>query len=142
MCAGLWHAGGSARARLGRRRNRTRARAWVARGWVRAVQSRRPPASARRLFRAALRAGGLGASDGALAESAAAWMELLRAAAQAEEKFPGITSAEWWELALEFYSEEKQTEDRPADAVELLGWLELLWEDAPHLVVAGLNDGR
>lgn len=26
-------------------------------------------------------------------------------------------------------------------AMELQGWLELLWEDAPHLVVAGMSDG-
>jgi ATP-dependent helicase/nuclease subunit B len=32
-------------------------------------------------------------------------------------------------------------EDRPALAIEMQGWLELLWEDAPHLIVAGLNDG-
>lgn len=31
--------------------------------------------------------------------------------------------------------------DKPAGALELQGWLELVWEDAPHLVVAGLNDG-
>jgi ATP-dependent helicase/nuclease subunit B len=31
--------------------------------------------------------------------------------------------------------------ERPADAVDLNGWLELPWEDAPHLIVAGLNDG-
>ena len=29
-----------------------------------------------------------------------------------------------------------------AGALELQGWLELLWEDAPHLAIAGLNDGR
>jgi len=31
--------------------------------------------------------------------------------------------------------------ERPTGAVDLLGWLELSWEDAPHLVVAGMNDG-
>jgi ATP-dependent helicase/nuclease subunit B len=31
--------------------------------------------------------------------------------------------------------------EKPEGAVELLGWLELLWEDAPHLVVGGMNDG-
>ncbi len=34
------------------------------------------------------------------------------------------------------------TEEKPDGAVELQGWLELLFEDAPHLVVAGFNDGR
>ncbi|MFP4673676.1 MAG: PD-(D/E)XK nuclease family protein [Opitutales bacterium] len=31
---------------------------------------------------------------------------------------------------------------RPTEAHDLLGWLELLWNDAPHLVLAGLNEGR
>lgn len=30
----------------------------------------------------------------------------------------------------------------PAESVALRGWLELLWEDAPCLVIAGLNEGR
>jgi ATP-dependent helicase/nuclease subunit B len=32
--------------------------------------------------------------------------------------------------------------DRPRDAHDLLGWLELLWNDAPHLILAGLNEGK
>lgn len=32
--------------------------------------------------------------------------------------------------------------ERPAEACDLNGWLELLWEDAPSLIVAGLNDGK
>src|SRR6185369_2108341 len=39
-------------------------------------------------------------SDGELAESAAAWMEMLRVAATAAEKFPGVATAEWWDLTL------------------------------------------
>lgn len=31
--------------------------------------------------------------------------------------------------------------DRPPGAHNLLGWLELLWNDAPHLILAGLNEG-
>src|SRR5690606_26051835 len=45
-------------------------------------------------------------------------------------------------VALRLYGEGVRYEDKRAGAVELLGWLELLWEDAPHLVVAGFNDGR
>jgi ATP-dependent helicase/nuclease subunit B len=77
----------------------------------------------------------------ALAESAAAWMEVLREAGEARRNFPGLTAAEWWELTLAHYGESLRFEPRPAGAVDLLGWLELLWEDAPHLVVTGLNDG-
>ena len=81
-------------------------------------------------------------ADGALAESAEAWMEILRGAAAAAEKFPDLTSAEWWELALARFGESVRFDPRLPGAVDLLGWLELLWEDAPHLVVTGLNDGR
>ena len=31
--------------------------------------------------------------------------------------------------------------ERPADTIDLQGWLELAWEDAPHLIVAGANEG-
>ncbi len=34
------------------------------------------------------------------------------------------------------------TEAKKTGAIELLGWLELLWDDAPHLIVTGMNDGR
>lgn len=44
-------------------------------------------------------------------------------------------------LLLEQVGETPLSEDRPPLAIELQGWLELLWEDAPHLILAGLNDG-
>jgi ATP-dependent helicase/nuclease subunit B len=34
-----------------------------------------------------------------------------------------------------------QTADRPAGAVDLLGWLELAWEDAPAILLADMNEG-
>lgn len=82
------------------------------------------------------------AGDSALAESAEAWMEVLREAGEAQRDFSDLTTAEWWELVLAKFGEGLRFEARPAGAVDLLGWLELLWEDAPHLVVTGLNDGR
>ncbi len=82
------------------------------------------------------------AGDSALAESAEAWTEVLREAGRARRDFSGLTTAEWWELALTQFGESLRFDSRPAGAVDLLGWLELLWEDAPHLVVTGLNDGR
>ena len=82
------------------------------------------------------------ASDSVLAESAGAWMEVLREAEGVRRDFPGLSHAEWWELALAQFGESLRFAARPAGAVDLLGWLELLWEDAPHLVVTGLNDGR
>ena len=77
-----------------------------------------------------------------LAESAEAWTEILREASAAQAYFPGLTPGEWWELVLAQFGDSLHFETRPAGALDLLGWLELLWEDAPHLVVAGLNDGR
>jgi ATP-dependent helicase/nuclease subunit B len=81
------------------------------------------------------------AGDPALAESAEAWMDVLREAAAAQPDFPGLSNGEWWELVLARFGEGLRFDARPAGAVDLLGWLELLWEDAPHLVVTGLNDG-
>ena len=82
------------------------------------------------------------AGDSAFAESAEAWMDVLREAAAARPHFSDLTNAEWWELALTQFGESLRFDARPPGAVDLLGWLELLWEDAPHLVVTGLNDGR
>jgi ATP-dependent helicase/nuclease subunit B len=82
------------------------------------------------------------AADSPLAESAEAWRDTLAEAGAALEKFPGASPDEGWELALEAFAAARRVEDKPAGALELNGWLELLWENAPHLVVAGLNDGR
>ena len=81
------------------------------------------------------------AGDSALAESAEVWMEVLREAGEARRNFPELTTADWWDLVLARFGESLRFEARQAGAVDLLGWLELLWEDAPHLVVTGLNDG-
>ncbi|MFN0125877.1 MAG: PD-(D/E)XK nuclease family protein [Verrucomicrobiales bacterium] len=32
--------------------------------------------------------------------------------------------------------------DRAAEAVDVNGWLEIAWDPAPHVIVAGMNDGR
>ncbi|HEY5552262.1 MAG TPA: PD-(D/E)XK nuclease family protein, partial [Opitutaceae bacterium] len=53
----------------------------------------------------------------------------------------GIDADEGWELTLASLSHSRVFEEKPAGALEILGWLELLWEDAPHVVVAGLNEG-
>ena len=79
--------------------------------------------------------------DARFEEEAAAWMDTVRACAEAEVNFPGLARSDWWELALRLYGEGLRTEEKPAGAVELQGWLELPWENAPHLVVAGMNDG-
>ena len=80
-------------------------------------------------------------ADALAAEAVEMWTETMREVRTATANFAGVTNAEWWEVALRIYGETKRTDEKPVGAVELQGWLELLWEDAPHLVVAGLNDG-
>ncbi len=81
------------------------------------------------------------APDAQAAEAAEAWAEVMRACQAAAARFGGIDTAEWWDVALRLYRETTRTDEKSAGALELQGWLELLWEDAPHLAVAGLNDG-
>lgn len=78
---------------------------------------------------------------GRLREDARAWTETVCECAAAAERFGGLAPSEAWELALRIFGESLGTGEKPADAYELQGWLELLFEDAPHLVIAGLNDG-
>jgi ATP-dependent helicase/nuclease subunit B len=80
-------------------------------------------------------------NDARLGDSATAWMEILRECAAAGARFTGLAKIEWWDLALQLFGESMRTEDKPAGALEIQGVLELLFEDAPHLAVAGFNDG-
>jgi len=64
--------------------------------------------------------------------------ELSAVAANAGVK---LSDSEQLTLAIRLLSQVRLSAERPPAALELQGWLELLWEDAPHLVVAGLNDG-
>lgn len=52
-----------------------------------------------------------------------------------------VETDEAWELALATLGRTRVFDEKPAGAIEILGWLELLWEDAPHIVVAGMNEG-
>ncbi len=79
--------------------------------------------------------------DAALQDAAKAWTSVLRDCAAAARHFTTLAGNEWRELALQLFGESRRTEDKPTGAIELQGWLELLFEDAPHLVVAGFNDG-
>jgi ATP-dependent helicase/nuclease subunit B len=80
-------------------------------------------------------------NDQRFEDSATAWMEIVRECASAGARFPGLAKIDWWDLALPLFGESMCTEDKPAGALELQGVLELLFEDAPHLAVAGFNDG-
>lgn len=80
-------------------------------------------------------------ADALAAQAAGVWAEVMSEVRAVAEKFDHVTNAEWWDVALQIYAESTRTDEKPPGAVELQGWLELLWDDAPHLVVAGLNDG-
>ncbi len=81
------------------------------------------------------------ADDARTVDAAEAWRGFAREVGLAAGKFGGLTPDEGWQLALGLFAESRRTEEKPAGALDLQGWLELLWEDAPHLVVAGVNNG-
>lgn len=57
--------------------------------------------------------------------------------------FPGeLSAANRLELLLLVLEEQVFYPERGARDIDLQGWLELLWEDALHLVVTGMNDGK
>ena len=81
------------------------------------------------------------AEDAHAVEAAQAWGEVLTELDVAAKRFPALAPAEIWELALRAFGDSPCFDEKPAGAVELQGWLELLWDDVPHLIVAGFNDG-
>jgi len=57
--------------------------------------------------------------------------------------FPSaLSSGSRLELLLRVLEEQVFYPERAARDIDLQGWLELLWEDAPHLIVTGMNDGK
>lgn len=51
-----------------------------------------------------------------------------------------LEAHECCELLLEMLAQERYTRERPAGAIDLEGWLELSWNDAPLLILTGMND--
>jgi len=86
------------------------------------------------------------AADAEWVAAAEGWVKCVREVAEAAPLCAALHGGEsreaLLELALERYARERVFDEKPVDAVELQGWLELIWEDAPHLVVAGLNEGK
>ncbi|MBL9209200.1 MAG: PD-(D/E)XK nuclease family protein [Opitutaceae bacterium] len=80
-------------------------------------------------------------ADSRAIAAAEVWREVMRQCEAARELFPGGETGDWWDIALRLFGDSRQSEEKEAGALELQGWLELPWEDAPHLMVAGLNDG-
>ncbi|WP_221030628.1 PD-(D/E)XK nuclease family protein [Actomonas aquatica] len=77
----------------------------------------------------------------ALAEAARHWVETVEAWEAAGGLVDGLSRAEQWRLAVQGFGEGARFAPKPADALELGGWLELLWADAERVVVAGVNEG-
>jgi ATP-dependent helicase/nuclease subunit B len=73
--------------------------------------------------------------------AAEVWREVMRQCESARESFPDWAANDWWDIALRLFGDSRQSEEKATGALELQGWLELPWEDAPHLIVAGLNEG-
>ncbi len=48
--------------------------------------------------------------------------------------------ADGLDLVLALLGDKRVEVERPDEAVDLLGWLELAWEDAPYLVLTGMNE--
>jgi ATP-dependent helicase/nuclease subunit B len=58
-----------------------------------------------------------------------------------ESLMAGIPTADLLILLLDHLKSGVCMTPKQPDSVELPGWLELLWEDVPHLIVTGMNDG-
>ncbi len=82
------------------------------------------------------------AGDGIVAQGAQRWVDVVSRVEKAGAMLPGLSAAESWRLALEGFAEGTRFGSRIAGAIELGGWLEVLWADAPRLILAGANEGR
>ena len=52
-----------------------------------------------------------------------------------------VRTSELLTLLLTHLQSGVHTREKQPNAIELPGWLELLWEDVPHLLIVGMNDG-
>lgn len=75
-------------------------------------------------------------------ERAEAVRKLIAEVNTAENAYPQLTADLARSLVQQGLRKSKVHPDRPRDAHDLLGWLELLWNDAPQLVLAGVNEGK
>ena len=71
-----------------------------------------------------------------------AWQDALDSVERGATAFlPGLPAADRLELAASLVRETRLYTPHPEEAHALHGWLELPWQDAPDLVIAGLNEG-
>jgi ATP-dependent helicase/nuclease subunit B len=82
------------------------------------------------------------ADEEGVIDSAKAWAEVMSEVVDAISAGFKCEDEELIELSLVLYAESIRYLEKPPGAIELQGWLELLWEDSPHVLVAGFNDGR
>ena len=72
-----------------------------------------------------------------LAEAICHWLQLL---AETENKFSDLPKSFAYTTLEHNLRNSRVYPTRPQQAHDLLGWLELLWNDAPHLILVGLNE--
>jgi ATP-dependent helicase/nuclease subunit B len=73
-------------------------------------------------------------------DSADAIRQKLEASVTTDEHFTKLPTDYSREAFRQSLGKGKVYPDRPKEAHDLLGWLELLWNDAPYLILAGLNE--
>jgi ATP-dependent helicase/nuclease subunit B len=81
-------------------------------------------------------------ADAAFAESAQKLRDVLLAHTEVESRHPDAPPALWPLLLRASLATEQIFPEREPGALELSGWLELAYQAAPHLVLAGANEGR
>ena len=79
--------------------------------------------------------------DVEFAETAAILDGVLHEIETTLESSGDSTIADAFDLFLRRLESERYEPDKPPDAVDLEGWLELPWNDAPLLIVTGMNEG-
>ncbi len=68
--------------------------------------------------------------------------EALRASPGSSLRALGFTDAEVFDMLLDQLGDARFVPQRPRDSIDLEGWLELQWNDATHVVVTGMNEGK
>lgn len=81
------------------------------------------------------------AADDGFMEVARAFSDAVAAAEQWAPRLHGLDDAAWCHLLIEGSSAHRYVADHRTGSMELEGWLELPWNDAPLTVVTGMNEG-
>lgn len=73
-------------------------------------------------------------------EALQAFNSLLLEIQELREHYPDLSGPELHSLIGNLVNQSQLYPERPAHTLDLQGWLEMLWEDAPTLVLAGFHD--